>query len=273
MQVETSRESRGGREHVTTSASEAVDGFEFSTLSLGETIATMRAWVAEGDAGAPRLFACGNPHSLEVARRDAGFAAALRGADLLVPDGVGIVVGSWIQGGRIRKTVCGPDVFAGLSRELNERVPGARVFFLGGTESTLAAIAEKYGAEFPRLVVAGTYAPPFRSKFSREDEQDLIDRVNAASPDLLWIGLGAPKQEKLAFANRNRLRVRMIGPVGAVFDFYTGRVKLPPRWVQKLGLIWLFRFLQQPRRLWERQVNGAVFLMRMATRRVLGKRA
>jgi len=260
-----SRRSTGPNSRV---ALESIAGFEFSTLSLVETIGVMHAWLAVEEPGTARMFVCGNPHSLEVARRDAPFAAALRGADLMIPDGVGIVVASKFLHGRIRETVCGPDVFVRLSRDMNDRLPGKRVFFLGGMQATIDALTAKFSLDFPNLVIAGAYSPPFRSEFTAGEDKELVSRVNAARPDLLWIGLGAPKQEKWAFRNRYRLSVRVIGPVGAVFDFYTGRVKLPPVFVQRLGLIWLFRFFQQPRRLWNRQVNGVKFLCRV----VLGRK-
>ncbi|MCC5841305.1 MAG: WecB/TagA/CpsF family glycosyltransferase [Opitutales bacterium] len=112
------------------------------------------------------------------------------------------------------------------------------------------------------MVFAGAYAPPFRPQFSEEENAVIVERINASEADVLWIGLGAPKQEKWAYQNRDRLHVKLIGPVGGVFDFFTGRVKLPPAWMQKLGLIWLWRLCQEPRRLFRRNLDSPVFRLR-----------
>lgn len=198
-----------------------------------------------------KYLACANPHSLMVARKDQTFKEALQNADLLVPDGIGMVIASIILGGQIRERVTGSDMFLGLNGVLNEK-GGCRVFLLGSTDRTLAKIEEKMRAEFPNITLVGTYSPPFRSVFNDEDNTVMIEAVNRAKPDVLWVGLTAPKQEKWIYENKNRLNAKFIGAIGAVFDFYAGNAKRSSSLFQNMGLEWLPRLLRNPRRLWRR---------------------
>jgi N-acetylglucosaminyldiphosphoundecaprenol N-acetyl-beta-D-mannosaminyltransferase len=191
-------------------------------------------------------LACFNPHSYAVAQADAHFSEALGDADWLVADGVGVVIASRWLGGRVADRVTGSDIFAGLHQRMNAQ-GGMKVFFLGSTEETLAAIRTRMAKDFPGIEVSGTYSPPFKHAYSECELKQMIDAVNNASPDVLWVGMTAPKQEKWIFDNLPSLNVRFAGAVGAVFDFYTGRVKRSHPLFQKLGLEWLPRLLQQPR--------------------------
>ena len=131
------------------------------------------------------------------------------------------------------------------------------VFFLGASEQTLAQIRARMAFDFPNIRVAGTYSPPFKPTYSEQELDAMIAAVNATKPDVLWVGMTAPKQEKWIFENRARLDVRFAAAVGAVFDFYTGNVKRSHPVFQRLGLEWLPRLLQQPRRLWRRMLVSA----------------
>jgi N-acetylglucosaminyldiphosphoundecaprenol N-acetyl-beta-D-mannosaminyltransferase len=216
-------------------------------------------WIDAGDKS--RVFVCANPHSLVMAEHDSVFKAAIQAADLVTPDGAGIVLASKILGGSIRERVTGSDVFAGLSRVLNDRGKTYTYFFLGSTDATLAAIEKKMAVEFPRIRVAGTYSPPFKEEFDEEDSRKMIAAVNQAKPDVLWVGMTAPRQETWIYQHKGELDVKFIGAVGAVFDFYSGKVKRSHPVFQKMGLEWLPRLLKQPGRLWIRTVISApVFL-------------
>ncbi|WP_328985175.1 WecB/TagA/CpsF family glycosyltransferase [Thiorhodovibrio winogradskyi] len=126
------------------------------------------------------------------------------------------------------------------------------MFFLGSTEETLALIRERMTREYPRLDVVGTYSPPFKAEFTAADNQALLAAIHAAAPDVLWVGMTALKQEKWLHSHRAELNVRFAAAVGAVFDFYSRRVKRSPPLFQRLGLEWLPRLIPQPRRLWRR---------------------
>jgi len=250
-----------------------ITGFKFSRLTLQATIDLIEKWAVTGNSGVCRYFACVNPHSLEVARRDAEFAEAIHEADLVTPDGTGVVLASRILKAGIPERACGPDIFPMLSKQLNEKNTGTKMFFLGSTPENLAVLEKRYQEEFQNLKVVGTYSPPYKPAFSDKDFTEMIERVNQSGADILWLGLGAPKQEKWARACRDRLKVKVIGPIGGVFDFYTGRVKLPPMWAQKMGLIFLIRLFQEPKRLWRRNVDSPVFLARVFCQRFCIKRS
>lgn len=207
-----------------------------------------------------RWLACLNPHSYVIALDDGHFSSALRGAEWLVPDGAGIVMASRLLGGAIRERVTGSDVFYELHHRMN-LLGGMSVFFLGATEETLAMIRQRMMSEYPNIKIAGTFSPPFKPDYNPEELDEMINAINAVKPDVLWVGMTAPKQEKWIYENRTRLNVKFAGAIGAVFDFYTGRVKRSHPVFQRLGLEWLPRLIQQPKRLWRRMfVSAPIFL-------------
>ena len=252
---------------------ETITAYPFSTATLSETLSLLADWLESPPPtrNAPpraRFFVCANPHSLELARKDRAMHAAIMAADLVTPDGAGIVLASRLLNGRIRERVCGPDLFPGLCAHLNAARPGTRMFFLGSTEENLASLERRFRADYPALNFCGALAPPFRAEFSAEEEDAMIRTINAAEPEVLWLGLGAPKQEKWAHRMRSRLRVALVGPIGGAFDWYSGRIRLPPLWMQKAGLQWLHRLAQEPRRLWRRNLDSPIFLARVAVQRL-----
>ncbi|WP_202949101.1 WecB/TagA/CpsF family glycosyltransferase [Halomonas sp. KM-1] len=215
-----------------------------------------------------RWLACLNPHSYAVAKSDTHFEMALSNADWLVGDGVGIVIASWVLGGRLRVRVTGSDIFYGLTERLANS-GGARVFFLGSAEDTLQLIKNRMNREYPNIEVVGTYSPPYKDFYSSHEIDEIVATVNAARPDVLWVGLTAPKQEKLIQACRDRWDVTFAGAIGAVFDFYAGKVQRSSRIFQRCGLEWLPRLIQQPRRLWKRMlVSAPIFLWDLIRARV-----
>ncbi len=246
---------------------EKIIGYPITTKISKDSIADISAWLRSGEK--VKYFVCANPHSLEVARKDPEFDRAIREADLVVPDGVGIVLASKILGGSIRERVTGMDIFLGLSRLLNEE-KGGRYFFLGSTDRNLARISAKMAGDFPNIIVAGAYSPPFKPEFTEEDSKLMVEAINRAEPDVLWVGMTAPKQEKWVCQNKGRLNVKFIGAVGAVFDFYTGNVKRSHPVFQRLGLEWLPRLLREPRRLWRRNfISNPSFLLRVLRQKLI----
>jgi N-acetylglucosaminyldiphosphoundecaprenol N-acetyl-beta-D-mannosaminyltransferase len=243
---------------------EAIAGYEVTTLGPAACVAEVLAWIrakpAERAVGQGRWLACLNPHSYVVASHDPIFRDALLSADWLIPDGVGIVLASKILGGRIRERVTGSDIFWGVMEGLNQ-AGGYSVFFLGSTEESLEAIRKKVAVDYPKVRVAGTYSPPFKPAYSPEELDAMVEAINAAAPDVLWVGMTAPKQEKWIADTLARLNVRFAGAIGAVFDFYIGKVKRSHPVFQHMGLEWLPRLLQQPGRLWRRMfVSAPIFL-------------
>jgi N-acetylglucosaminyldiphosphoundecaprenol N-acetyl-beta-D-mannosaminyltransferase len=253
---------------------EDIIGFQVTNLGVQGSVEAMGAWVvhagAHPEARVARWCACLNPHSHEVAQNDQAFAAALRAADWLVPDGMGVVAASRLLGGTIRERVTGSDVFCGLMRTLNE-AGGCSAYFLGASEETLRAIASRASVDYPRVRIAGLYSPPFKASFSAEETAAIVRSVNLARPDVLWVGMSAPKQEKWIYEALPDLDVAFAGAIGAVFDFYAGRVNRAPSVFQRLGLEWLVRFVQEPRRLWRRYcINSPLFMLRVMRAAVFG---
>jgi len=248
---------------------EKILDYNVASNPAGECVDRVCQWIEAGERS--RFFVCANPHSLVLAEDDPVFKAALQAADLATPDGVGIVLASKMRGGRIRERVTGSDIFEGLSRALNNRAGERSYFFLGSTEATLAAIREKLAKDYPNIRFAGCYSPPYKDAFSKEDSDRMIAAVNQARPDVLWVGMTAPKQEKWVFQHKDRLDVKFIGAVGAVFDFYAGNVKRSHPVFQRVGFEWLPRLIRNPRRLWRRMgVSAPVFMWYVAKERFKG---
>ncbi len=199
-------------------------------------------------------IACANAHSLLVAQKDRGFFEALNDSDILLPDGIGVVYASRILGGRIRKKIGGPDLFRELSRYVNDN-GGCRYFFLGSTEEVLEKIRKNMEVKLPNVELAGTCSPPF-GDFSEQENQRIIEMINESAPTVLWVGMTAPKQEKWIYRNRSRLKVPIIGAVGAAFDYFAG-TKKRPQWMIDRGLGWVYRLTSEPKRLWRRYLLSA----------------
>ena len=242
-------------------SSEIIVGYSVSVEPISNVVNCVTQRMHDNERRC-HYFACLNPHSVEVAALDKTFHNSLTSADFLTADGIGIVYASRLLGGNLRDRVTGMDVFHGVSGAMNASGRGT-CYFLGSTEETLDAIRVKMAEEYPNVEIVGTYSPPFRPEFSAEDNDAMIEAINSASPDVLWVGLAAPKQEKWLYEHRDRLNVNFAGPIGAVFDFYVGNVKrVNPFW-QKMGFEWLPRLMQEPRRLWRRTfVSAPKFIIR-----------
>jgi N-acetylglucosaminyldiphosphoundecaprenol N-acetyl-beta-D-mannosaminyltransferase len=206
-------------------------------------------------------MACANPHSLVTASSDPLFKKALTSADILLPDGTGIILAAKLLNLPLTEKVAGSDFF----RECNKMAQirgNIRYFFLGSSKKILDLIADRLKREYPGIIVCGTYSPPFKDEFSPEDNDEMVRVVNDAKPDILWVGMTAPKQEKWIFQNKDRLKVPFIGAIGAVFDFFAGTKKRSSGFWIRIGLEWLPRFLREPKRLWERNLKSSpIFIM------------
>lgn len=194
-----------------------------------------------------------NAYSYTLVRSDHEFAEALRNSDILLPDGISIVHAKFIlKGERIRK-IAGADLFKYEMNRLNES--GGSCFFLGSKESTLELIIKRLGKDFPN-VKAGTFSPSFSDVFTEEENRTIIKKVNSFRPDVLFIGMTAPKQEKWAYKHFDQLEAVHVCCIGAVFDFYAGTIKRAPLWMINLGLEWFHRLIKDPVRMWRRYLIG-----------------
>ncbi|MGB5418845.1 WecB/TagA/CpsF family glycosyltransferase [Algibacter sp.] len=203
------------------------------------------------DLNSVRIINTINPHSYCITKKDKAFETALKNADVLLPDGVGIVLAAKILNKKRIQKIAGYDVFMHLMAHLN--TTKGTCFFLGASNETLEKIKKKTTVEYPNVSVHA-YSPPYKTQFSEADSKQMYEQVNAVKPDVLFVGMTAPKQEKWVDTFKDHLDANIICSIGAVFDFYAGNVKRSsPFWIS-LGLEWLPRFLKEPRRLAERNL-------------------
>lgn len=199
----------------------------------------------------PRTAYCLNPHSFYIAEQTPDFKQALLQCDILLPDGIGICqsIAKYKQT-QVQK-IAGDDLHRRLLEEL-DRLPDARIFYLGSSDDTLNRIRTRLATEHPSLCV-GTFAPPFADQFSDEENQTMVDAIERFAPDVLLVGMTAPKQELWIDKHRAQLHTpRLIAAIGAVFDYYSGTTPRAPQWAIDLKVEWAYRLLQHPQKMWRR---------------------
>lgn len=212
-----------------------------------------------------------NAFSYDNARKDVLFSEALQKGDVLIPDGISIVKACRFLNAKSqpKERIAGWDLFVYEMEKLN-RV-GGRVMFLGSSDAVLNLIRQRVAEKYPKIEV-DTYSPPYKPVFSDEENEAMISAINRSNPDLLWIGMTAPKQEKWAYTHLDCLDVHChIGTIGAVFDFFAGTVKRAPERWQRAGLEWLYRLLSEPRRMWRRYfIGNAKFIYYIMVEKIMG---
>jgi len=239
-----------------------VDGY-----TLDQAVANARAAIAKRENQC--VLACVNPHSVIEAQKDSHFLYALYDAEIKVPDGIGIYLVARLLGLSVPRRITGHDFFIAMMQSL-EQQGGGRVAFLGSSPHVLSRIAARLKKDFPRVSLVATISPPF-GEWSESKDAEMIESINRAQPDVLWVGMTAPKQEKWVAKNRMFLDVPLIGSIGAVFDYYAGTRQLAPAWVRRSGGEWLYRLAQDPKRLWRRTfVSTPQFVGLVVWRHLLG---
>jgi N-acetylglucosaminyldiphosphoundecaprenol N-acetyl-beta-D-mannosaminyltransferase len=199
-----------------------------------------------------------NSYTLALAYRDDAYCRVLNTGDLNLADGHYVaMVGRWRGQADLTERVYGPTLM--LSTMDRGREVGLRHFLYGTTKATLARLVTTLCELYPGLDIVGVQAPPFR-RLSADEEDELAARIEAAKPDIVWVGVGTPRQDDFVVEQTARLRCTLV-PVGAAFDFNSGTKRAAPRWVQRMGFEWLFRFAQEPRRLWRRYLIGIPVFM------------
>jgi N-acetylglucosaminyldiphosphoundecaprenol N-acetyl-beta-D-mannosaminyltransferase len=209
-----------------------------------------------------------NQYSYCIAEKDATFKKALQDSDILLPDGMGIVAAVRLLNNRKIKKIAGADIHHYLLGDLNKK--GGRCFYLGSSEAVLDKITARLSREFPNIKV-GTFSPPYKPEFTEEENQQMITAANAFAPDVVFVGMTAPKQEKWAFEHKAELDTKIICSIGAVFDFYAGTIQRPhPFWVW-LQLEWFIRLIKEPKRMWKRYLYyGPVFVWLIMAKKTKG---
>ena len=203
-----------------------------------------------------------NAHSYNTALKDSLFAEALTKGDVLIPDGASVVMACrWLKAkSQPTERIAGWDLFVHEMDRLNRK--GGTGFFMGSSEKVLELIRKRAAVDYPNIKVE-TYSPPYKPEFSEEDNKGIIEAINRANPDLLWIGMTAPKQEKWTYTHWKELDIHChVGTIGAVFDFFAGTVERAPLWWQEHGLEWLYRLLKEPKRMWRRYIIGNTLFLK-----------
>lgn len=198
-----------------------------------------------------------NQYSFCVAERDEEFKMALKNSDVLLPDGVGIVVAVKSVTGYDLKKISGADLHENLLKRLNKNK--GRCFYMGSNPNTLSKITKRLAAEYPDITCR-TYSPPYKANFTDAENAEIVDTINTFKPDVLFVGMTAPKQEKWVQAHKDEIDAKFICSIGAVFDFYAGTVIRPSQFWIDLGLEWFVRLCKEPKRMWKRYIYyGPIF--------------
>jgi N-acetylglucosaminyldiphosphoundecaprenol N-acetyl-beta-D-mannosaminyltransferase len=234
-------------------------GIRVNGLDMDETIRTIEGWIDRRE----RHYVCvTGVHGVMESWRDEKLRGIHNNAGLVTADGMPLVWLSRLLGFPGAQRVYGPDLMLAACATSVRR--GYRHFFYGGAAGIAQTLVARLESRFPGLRVAGHYSPPFRP-LSRREDQTIIEHINSADPEIIWVGLGTPKQECWMSEHRGALKAPVLIGVGAAFDFHAGLKRQAPRWMQRSGLEWLFRLGSEPTRLWRRYlVNNPWFLWLMA---------
>lgn len=224
----------------------SVLGMRTDLLTPAEAVETIADWVRNGIRH--KTVAFNNVNMAMCGYYSPEFRKQINQCDFVLPDGQSLV---WLARakGFAAHRICGPDLTLALCEATQS--PGARHYFYGGAEGIAERCASELQKRFPAMIIAGTYSPPFRPLTGQEDEA-VVQRINDSMPDIVWVGLGCPKQERWMLEHRDRINCGVVLATGAAFDIYAGSIARAPLWMQRYCLEWFYRLLQNPTRLWRR---------------------
>lgn len=242
-------------------------GVTFDAVQIPEVIARMREWIAQRDPC--RYIAVTGMHGIIEARHKTEMRQALAGADMVVADGMPVVWIGRARGHALARRVYGPELMFRFCWETAST--GCRHYFLGGAPGVADQLVRTLERTCPGISIVGTASPPFRPS-SVEEQTAVIAQINQAKPDVLWVGLGTPKQELWMYQHKDKLGVPVIIGVGAAFDFLSSRKRQAPVWMRERGFEWLFRLVQEPVRLWKRYLVGGFEFVFLVALELLGLR-
>ena len=232
---------------------ENILGVCVSAINMNQALDQLRQWIAEKY----QTYVCVTPaHSIMDCVNDPPLKTIYNNSGMTTPDGMAIVWLLKASGNHHVARVYGPDLLLAACHSLIE--DQARHYFLGGTEEGIQRLITRLQNENPGIKIAGSFSPPFRALTS-EEEEIIINQINESGANMVWVGLGSPRQEKWMAAHYNKINAVLIG-VGAAFDFLSGEKKQAPKWIQKSGLEWLFRLFSEPKRLWRRYIQYPRFV-------------
>lgn len=234
-------------------------GVRVSAITMADALAQIGQWIARRE---PQYVCVSGMHGVMECQRDDRLRQIHNSAGLVTPDGMSLVWLCKFRGEVAVERVYGPDLMLALCGR--PPIEARRHFFYGASESVLRALKERLQARFPGLQVAGSCAPPFRA-LTPEEDREVVQRITQAEPDVVWVGLSTPKQERWMAEHVGQIPGAVLIGVGAAFDFHAGTKRQAPRWMQRSGLEWLFRLLSEPRRLGRRYlINIPLFAWYLA---------
>jgi N-acetylglucosaminyldiphosphoundecaprenol N-acetyl-beta-D-mannosaminyltransferase len=241
-------------------------GVSVSAINMEMALETIDRWIVQRT---PQYVCVTCTHSIMECYDNPRTRSVYDAAGLVTPDGMPMVWLSRLNGHKHVDRVYGPDLMLEVCARTRAR--SYRHFFYGGSMKTLDLLARRMSEQFPNLQIVGTYAPPFRALTPQED-REIVRMIGAAKPDIVWVGLGCPKQEYWMAEHVDRLHVPVLIGVGAAFDFHAGTKKQAPRWMQRSGMEMLFRVLTEPRRLWRRFLRNYPRFVVLALLQLLNSR-
>ena len=241
-------------------------GVGVSAINMTMALHTIDGWIARHEA---HYVCITGVHGVMESQRDAELRRIHNTAGLVTPDGMPLVWLSRLMGFSHVERVYGPDLMLAVCQHSLEK--GYRHFFYGGAPRVPETLVARLQSRFPGLQIAGMDSPPFRPLTLEEDET-VVAHMNAAHPDIVWVGLSTPKQERWMADHVGRLTAPVLIGVGAAFDFHAGLKKQAPRWMQRSGMEWAFRLMSEPRRLWRRYLINNPWFLWLILHQFLGRR-
>ena len=235
---------------------------KFDLIAYNVVMETIERWRKQGQC---HYVTITNPHSVLMCHRDNLMNRATAEAGMVLPDGIGIVLAAQLLGYPHNGRASGPTLMLNLCDWGREK--GYRHFFYGGAEGVADTLIDRLTRDYPGLKVAGTYCPPFR-RLSEQKDREIVDQINATKPDIVWVGLGAPKQEKWMANHLGKIKATAMIGVGAAFDFHSGNTKWAPAWIRRIGMEWAYRLALEPKRMWRRNLDSPIFLTKVLYQRL-----
>lgn len=231
-------------------------GMKVNIVQIPEVIGIMEDWIRSRNMG--NYIAVSNALDVVLSKKDSGVREAVNNSNLSVPDGISLVLAARAYGYDLKKRVYGPDLLLEFLRATQDE--NYSHFFYGTTKETLERLVKSLKKQFPKLKISGTH-PSFFRELTNQDKTRVVETINNSSTDILWVGIGCPRQELWMYDFKDKLKVPVMVGVGAAFDFLSGTKPQAPRWIRDNGFEWLFRLIIEPKRLWKRYLVGnSIFL-------------
>jgi N-acetylglucosaminyldiphosphoundecaprenol N-acetyl-beta-D-mannosaminyltransferase len=221
-------------------------GVGVSAINLRLASEAIDRWIQDRQ---PAYICVAAAHSIMDCQRDPGLRRIFNNARMVTPDGMSLVWLLRLQGHQQVSRVYGPDLLKAVFHRSTQK--GHRHFLYGGTEVGLQDLGHRLRMQYPAVEIAGAFAPPFRA-LTVEEDRNIVELINRSMPDIVWVGIGSPRQERWMAEHRDVIQAPVMVGVGAAFDFLSGSKRQAPEWVRAAGLEWLFRLVTEPRRLWPR---------------------